>query len=56
MREDVTSIIRNARYYILIKDDCTFYWFVAFLKIKSDAIGFSLKCYDLLKELEEIEY
>jgi hypothetical protein len=33
----------GAHYYILIKDDCTSYRFVAFLRAKSDAIRFFIK-------------
>ena len=40
----------GASYYILIKDDCTSYRFIAFLKAKSDALRFS-KSYDTLKGL-----
>ena len=33
----------GAHYYILIKDECTSYMFVAFLKVKSDALRFFVK-------------
>ena len=35
--------LRGARYYILIKDDCTSYRFVAFLRTKNEAIRFFIK-------------
>lgn len=42
----------GASYYILIKDDCTSYRFIAFLKVKSDALCFFLKSYDILRGLQ----
>ena len=38
-----TPSLGGASYYILIKDDCTSFRFVAFLRAKSDAIRFFLK-------------
>ena len=38
-----TPSLGGASYYILIKDDCTSFRFVAFLKAKSDAIRFFIK-------------
>ena len=46
MRKDVSTIFRRyllSYYYLLIKDDCTSYRFIAFLKTKGEVIRFFLK-------------
>ena len=46
-----TPSLGQAHYYILIKDDCTSFRFVAFLKTKEDAIRFFIK---VLRSIENV--